>query len=483
MNPPIRRLAIACLVIFGALLVNATWLQVVDAKSLRNKPGNVRILLSEYEHQRGPIVVEPNAVARSVKTQDQLKYLRRYPFGPEYAPATGFYSVIYGATGIERAENSVLAGTDDRFFVRRLSDLVTGRTPQGGAVVLTLDPKAQDAAWNGLEGKVGAVVALDPRTGAVLALASRPSFNPSRLSSHNATAIRRYYGELQSSPHDPLLNRAIAQTYPPGSTFKVVTSAAALSTGKYTPDTSIPAPHVLPLPLSNHKLENFGGEVCSSSGHMTLQQALTISCNTAFAGLGLKLGADTLSQQAEAFGFNSAPRIPLLAAPSVFPNNLDRPQTALAAIGQYDVRATPLQMAMVAAGVANHGIVMSPYLVKQTEAPDLSVLETTQPQVYRRAVTSTVADDLTQMMISVVEHGTGTAAQIPGTAVAGKTGTAQHGEGAHPHAWFIAFAPAQDPQVAIAVLVEDGGNLGSEATGGALSAPVAAAVMRAVLGR
>jgi peptidoglycan glycosyltransferase len=441
----------------------------------------VRILLSEYEHQRGPIVAGRNAVARSRKTDDRFEYLRTYPGGQEYAPITGFYSIIYGATGIERTENGVLAGTDDRLFVRRLSDLVTGRTPQGGAVVLTVDQGAQDAAWQGLQGKKGAVVALDPRTGAVLALATNPSYDPAVLSSHNSESIRRNYARLQADPGDPLLDRAIAQTYPPGSTFKVVTSAAALSTGKYSPDTEIRAPHELTLPLTNHKLQNFGGEVCSSSGQMTLQQALTISCNTAFAGLGLKLGDDTLREQAEAFGFNSAPRIPLLTAPSVFPDDLDRPQTALAAIGQYDVRATPLQMAMVAAGVANNGIVMAPYLVKQLEAPDLSVLDTTQPKVYRRAVTGSVSDELTQMMVNVVEHGTGTAAQISGVTVAGKTGTAQHAEGESPHAWFIGFAPANNPEVAVAVLIEDGGDLGSEATGGRVAAPIAKSVMEAVL--
>ena len=482
MNPPVRRVAVACLILFAALLANATWLQLVDAKSLRNKPGNVRILLSEYEHERGPIVAGRIAIARSIPTKDRLKYLRVYPRGKEYAPITGFYSVIYGASGIERSENSVLAGTDDRLFVRRLSDLVTGRTPQGGPVVTTILPRAQDAAWQGLQGKRGAVVALDPRTGAIFALASTPSYNPSVLSSHNTTAIRRHYQRLVASGGSPLLDRAISQTYPPGSTFKVVTASAALSSGRFHPTTTIPAPHELPLPLSTHKLQNFGGEVCSPSGHMTLEEALVISCNTAFAGLGLRVGADALHHQAEAYGFNSAPQIPLTAATSVFPNHLDRPQTALSAIGQYDVRATPLQMAMVAGAIANNGVAMEPYLVKELEAPDFTVIATTNARVLGRAVSPSTAQDLRHMMIAVVAHGTGTAAQIRDVTVAGKTGTAQHGGGA-PHAWFIAFAPAYHPRVAVAVLVEDGGDLGNEATGGRVAAPIARSVIEAVLSR
>jgi peptidoglycan glycosyltransferase len=481
-NPPLRRLAIACLIIFGALFVNATWLQVVDAHNLRSKPGNTRVLLAEYEHARGPIVAGGNPVARSVKTNDRLKYLRIYPGGAEYAPATGYYSLTIGTSGIERTENPILSGDDDRLFVRRLSDLVTGRTPQGGAVVLTLDPKAQDAAWKGLDGVRGAVVALDPRTGAILALATRPSYNPSRLTTHNPARINAHYHDLLNAPGDPLLDRALAQTYPPGSTFKVVTSAAALSSGRYSPSTVIPAPNELRLPLTTHKLKNFGGETCSPSGRMTLQQALVISCNTAFAQLGLDLHAAALQRQAEAFGFNSSFAVPLQSATSVFPQHLNRPETALAAIGQFDVRVTPLQMAMVAAGIANHGVVMHPYLVKQVEAPDLSVLESAHPTEVGRAVSAPVADELRQMMEDVVNNGTGSSAQIPGVRVAGKTGTAQHGTGA-PHAWFIAFAPAEHPVVAVAVLVENGGSLAKEATGGRVAAPIARSVIEAVLGR
>src|SRR3954471_11156277 len=242
MNAPLRRLAIACLVMFGALLVNANWLTVVHAKALHNKPGNTRVLLSELRHQRGLIVAGNVTVARSVPSDDKYKYKRVYPQGPEYAPITGYFTILPSATGIEQAQNSILSGDDDRLFVRRVSDLLTGRTPRGGTVVLTVDPKAQDAAWKGLGSKTGAVVALDPRTGAVLALASTPSYDPNAFASHDTQAVERAAGRLVRDPRQPLLDRAIAQTYPPGSTFKVVTSSAALGSGNYQPTTVIPAP-------------------------------------------------------------------------------------------------------------------------------------------------------------------------------------------------------------------------------------------------
>jgi penicillin-binding protein A len=483
MNRPVRRLAIACLLLFGALLVNANYLQVVDAHSLRTNPHNARELLTSYDRQRGPIVAGKREVARSIPTNDRLKYLRTYPGGPEYAHVTGFYSFVLGAKDIEQSENELLAGLDDRLFGSRVSDIITGRKPQGGAVVLTIDPAAQDAAWRGLRGKTGAVVALDPKTGKVLAMASTPSYDPSVLTGHDGSVIERNWQRLLHTQGQPLLDRAIASTYPPGSLFKVVTSAAALGNG-YQPSTVIPAPNQYQLPLSTHRLSNFGGETCSPTGKMTLEKALEISCNTAFAQLGVKLGAGTLERVARGFGIGRDDlTIPMPVAPSVFPSSLDPAQTALAAIGQFDVRLTPLQAAMIAATVANHGVLMKPYLVDHTLTPDLSVLDRTAPEPLGQPISTSVAGELTSMMRQVVEHGTGTAAQIPGVAVAGKTGTAQHATGQPPHAWFIAFAPADDPQVAVAVLVENGGGLGSDATGGRVAAPIARSVIEAVLHR
>jgi penicillin-binding protein A len=484
-NRPLRRVAVACLALFGLLLLNVNYLQVVRADELRDDPRNSRVLLRTYERERGPIAVgtgrDRALVAWSVETDGTLRWLREYPEGPTYAHVTGFFSLVYGRTGVERVQDGVLSGDDDRLFVRRLSDYVTGREPAGGSVELTLDPRAQQAAYDGLGGNRGAVVALDPRTGAVLAMVSKPSYDPSRLSSFEPADIRAYYSELTEGAGDPLLNRAIQNTYPPGSTFKVVTAAAALSSGLVDITTRIPSPRELPLPQTAQPLRNFGGAACTGETS-TLADALRISCNTAFGWLGLELGEEPLREQARAFGFGEEGlQVPTRVATSGFPEDLAPPSLAQSAIGQFDVRTTPLQMAMIAAGVANDGEVMRPYLVSEVQAPDLARLEAADPEVLSRAVSSTVAGQLTEMMELVVSSGSGRRAQLPGVRVAGKTGTAQHAQGRPPHAWFIGFAPADDPQVAVAVVIEDGGTAGAEATGGSLAAPVARDVLRAVL--
>ena len=475
MNRPLRRVAVAALVLFAALLVNANIVQVVNANSLKNNPHNVRVLYSEYSRQRGPIVVGRTSVARSVATNDALKYLRIYPQGPLYAPVTGYFSLTFNSSAIERAENSTLSGDSDQLFVKRLSDYFTGRQPQGGAVVLTIDPRAQQAAYAGLAGRRGAAVAIDPRTGAILALVSSPSYDPSRISTHNSAANTRAWNAYLHDPDSPLLDRAISQTYPPGSTFKVVTTAAALSSGRYTPSSRIKAPNSLKFNDSNRQLHNFQGETCAGGGQMTLADALRVSCNTAYGALGIALGSNALRDQAEAFGFGRSLSIPLPAVPSRFVPEAGQALTADSAIGQASDAVTPLQMAMVAAGVANGGVVMKPYLVAQTRAPDSSVLTQAHPEQLGRAVSPAVAGELTTMMERVVQNGTGTAAQIPGVAVAGKTGTAENVPGRRTHAWFICFAPATNPQIAVAVVVENGG------TGGVAAAPIARRILEATL--
>ena len=485
MNRPIRRVAVAVLVLFGLLLVNVNYLQVVKAGEYRDDPRNARVLLRTYSQERGPISVlagsQQQRIAFSKATGDQLKYLRQYPSGPTYAHVTGFVSLVYGTPqGVERSQDRVLSGEDERLFVRRLSDYFTGRPPSGGSVLLTVDPAAQDAAVKGLAGKRGAVVALDPKTGAVLALASAPTFDPAQLSSHDSAAMRAYYDKLTKDPGHPLLNRAIGATYPPGSTFKVITTAAALQSGGLHADSQVPAPRELTLPQTTSTLKNFGGESCGGTT-ISLADALRISCNTAFGSLGLQLGA-AVRERAQAFGFDSGGLdLPTSVAMSRYPERTNPPQSAQSAIGQYDVRATPLQMALVAAGIANGGKIMKPQLVKEVQGPDLTTLTAPQPELWRTATTGDVAAQVGAMMEGVVTSGTGTSAQIPGVRVAGKTGTAQHAAGAAPHAWFIGYAPADDPKVAVAVLVEDGGSLGSDATGGAVAAPIARAVMQAVL--
>ena len=482
MTRQVRRIALVMGLLLGALLVNLTWIQVLHADDYRNRSGNTRLILEEYDRERGPILVGRSQVAQSIHTDDSLKYLRVYKPGAEYAPVTGFYSIVYGATGLERAENDVLSGSDNRFFVDRVRQLFAGTKPRGGGVSTTLNAAAQDAAWNALGGRKGAVVAINPSTGAILALVSSPSFDPNLLSGHKPDLIREAYQKYEADPDKPLLNRPLAVTYPPGSTFKLVTTAAALESGRFTPTTVIPGPAEYQLPNSTKKLKNWSGTPCGPGGKVTLEEALAVSCNTAFAWLGNELGADALRAQAQKFGFDSSFQVPMNAATSRFPANPDPAETAQSAIGQFDVRATALQMAMVGAAIGNNGVTMNPYLVDQILAPDLSVLEQTQPSIFRQAMTPQNAANELAMMVNVVNNGTGSNAQIPGVNVGGKTGTAQTGNGTPPHAWFVAVAPAEAPQVAVAVVVENGGGA-PEISGNKLAAPIAKAVIEAVLGQ
>lgn len=481
MSRQIRRLSFVFGLLLIALLANVTLIQVINARDYRDRPGNQRILLAEYDRERGPILVASDPVARSVETGNTLTYIRKYNNGPLYAPVTGFYSLVYGATGLERTENRILNGKADIFTVDRIQQLVSGRQPVGGAVTTTIDAAAQRAAFKGLKGKRGAVVAIEPATGRILASVQMPSFDPNRLSSHDPADIREYYAELEADPQKPLLNRPVVSLNPPGSTFKVVTAAAALASGRFTADSVLPGPKAYQLPNSTKKLRNWNGRECGPGGKVTLEQALAISCNTAFAWLGNELGASAIRKQADAFGFDHSFEIPLRAATSLFPADPDAPQTALSAIGQFDVRATALQMAMVAAAIGNSGRTMNPYLVQEIRGPDLSILQTTEPTQYADAMKPSDSLSLTDMMVNVVQNGTGSNAQISGIRVAGKTGTAQTGNDSPSVAWFISFAPAAAPKVAVAVVIEESG--APEVSGNGLAAPIAKAVMEAVLQR
>jgi penicillin-binding protein A len=474
-NAPLRRVAISVLVLFTLLIINVNYIQVVRSDELRTNSSNTRVLAAEYDRERGAIIVDGEPVALSVPTDGRLRYLRNYPEGALYAAVTGYHSIIYNNAGIERAENDILSGQDPRLAFRRLADMFTGRDPAGGDVVLTLDPAVQAAAMAGLEGVTGAVVALDPSTGAVLGMASSPSYDPTQLSSHDPEAIREFAAQLDAADPDPRINQATREIYPPGSVFKVIVSAAALEEG-YTPETVIPAPDLLTLPNSTRTLENFGGSSCSSSEEQPLIDALTISCNTAFAQLGIELGEDKIRETAEAFGIDDEKRsIPLPVVGSTVGEIEDDAALGQTSIGQRDVRVTTLQAAMIAAAVANDGSLMTPYLVDQLRAPDLSVIDETTPEELSRAVSEEIAGQLTEMMLSVVENGSGRSAQIDGVKVAGKTGTAETPD-APDHNWFIGFAPADDPTIAVAVFVKNGGG-----TGGDVSAPIAREVIQAYL--
>jgi len=485
-NTPIRRLAVVIAALFTALLVASTVVQFTQAKSLNAMASNKRTLLDSYSRERGSIIVAGQAVAKSVPVQDQYRFLRTYPQDKLYAQTTGFYSYAVGAPyGLEHAADDLLSGDADTLFVRRMTDLITGRKTSGATIELTLDPKAQEAADKALGDNKGAVVALDPKTGAILAMVSHPSYDPNPLSSHDLNKAAKAWQALSTDKDKAYLNRTINGVYPPGSTFKVVTAAAALESGVVSDENStVPGPPELDLPLTSTNLPNEDGRACGPGNETTLIHALEISCNTAFGSLGLELGGEKIRAQAAKFGFGDALQIPMRVSVSSVPADLNAPQAAQAAIGQYDVRATPLQMAMVAAGIANQGSVMTPYLIQSVRSANLDIIESTpDPVELSQAVSEQTASTLTKMMVSVVDNGSGARAQIDGVEVAGKTGTAQHDPGKPPHAWFISFAPATDPKVAVAVVVEDGGVTGSEIGGGRVAAPIAREVMEAVLSR
>ncbi|WAL65561.1 penicillin-binding protein 2 [Amycolatopsis cynarae] len=487
MNKPMRRVGIAMLVMVVLLLANITYIQVVKADDYRTDSRNQRVLLDEYARQRGSIVsqFDGQVLADVTATNDKLKFQRRYLNGPMYAPATGYYSVRYGSAGLERAEDDILNGSDPRLFVRRLSDMVTGRDPRGGNVQLTINPVVQQALYNAMmsHGYTGAAVAMNPKTGEILGMVSTPSYDPNPLTSHDGTEQQQAWSNYTKDPKNPMLNRAISETYPPGSTFKLVVAAAELENGA-SPDTPVSnAPNVT-LPGTSTTLENYGGEVCPGT---TFKDALAHSCNVPFATFAGQLGADKLRATAANFGIGMTN----LAIPQkVVASSLgDLDSTAAlyqSGIGQRDVRLTPLQDCLLAATVANGGMAMKPQLVKKLLAPDLSDLEGFTPEELtgKPALSAANAEILKQMMEASEDNtkGLGKRADIK---IASKTGTAEHGtdpKNTPPHAWYTAFAPADAPQIAVAVVVESGGNRGLEATGGTVAAEIGRAAINAQLG-
>lgn len=487
MNPPIRRLGAVAAFLFACLLVSSTSIMFFQSSSLAARSDNRRSLLASYDRERGQILVGGTPIAKSVSTDDDLRWERTYPAGRLYSHVTGYFSFTYGAGGgVEGSEDALLSGRSDKLFYRRISDLVNGRQPAGASLELTIDPRAQKAADEALGDQRGAVVALDPRTGAILAMVSHPDYDPAVLSSHRFSEVSAAWKQLNATAGSPMVNRAIGgNQYPPGSVFKLVTTAAALESGRYTEETRVPAPATLKLPLSSRPLTNWQHGRCTGSTEVTLQQALETSCNTAFGNVGMALGGDALAEMAGKFGFGDQLAVPMRVSPSTVPAGMDKAQSAQAAIGQYDVRVTPLQVAMVSAAIANKGIVMKPHLVKSVRGDNLSVLDEPDPEQLSKAMSSDNAGKVAGMMQAVVEQGTGSNARIRGVKVGGKTGTAQQGNGKPPHAWFTAIAPLdapQDkPQVAVAVVVEDGGAAGAETGGNKSAAPIARRVIEAVI--
>ncbi|MEU5532354.1 penicillin-binding transpeptidase domain-containing protein [Streptomyces sp. NPDC020362] len=473
-----------CALLLVALLANAARVQVVQAGSYDANPANRRPTIARYQQPRGDILVGGEPVTGSKDTREQLRYERTYRNGPLYAPVTGFASQMYGASLLENAEDGVLSGSDPMLAPFPLWHDVTRRPSPGGNVVTTLDRRAQQAAYQGLRGRKGAVAAIEPTTGRVLALVSTPSYDPAELSG-NSEATASAWERLNHDPEKPMLNRAVVQTYPPGSTFKVVTAAAALDAGVVTDlDGATRSPDPYRLPGTTTRLIN-EGDGCRDA---SVREAFTWSCNTVFAKLGVDVGVENMSATAQAFGFNdSRLRIPFPVSPSTFDTHVDKAQLALSSIGQYNTRATPLQMAMVAAAVANGGRLRAPYLVERTTRRGGETLLGDWVRPDRQVMRPSTAVRLRELMTDVVSEGTGANAAIPGATVGGKTGTAQHGVGNSgvPYAWFVSWAQADadlEPKVAVAVVVEDAAADRGEISGGGDAAPIAKEVMRAVLG-
>lgn len=501
MNKPIRAVSLFCLVLSVALLVNVTYLQFWKAEDYNEDPYNARSAEAAFSRERGLILSGQSPVARSRPVDDRFEYLRVYPRGPLYAPLTG-YLQINSQTGIERSQNAVLSGEDPRLFVNRLVDLVQGEANKGGNVELTIDPQAQRAAYDALAETVGpegegSVVAIQPKTGRVLAMVSLPSYDPNRLASHDTAERSQAYTQLDSDEKQPLLNRAIQTRLFPGSTFKIVTAASAIENGLYKVGDQVPSGGAYQLPGTSgdqNVVDNEGRYLCDSAT-VSFEIAMEQSCNTAFARMAVELGPERLRETAEAFGFNSdylsdppgqvqsvypTEVVDVVDGEEQEPRELNDAETARTGFGQFEVQATPIQMAMVAAAIANRGSLMRPYTVEELQTADYQTLEATDPEELRSAISPETAAQVTELMVGTVAEGTASPASIAGIDVAGKTGTAQRGvEGAPPYGWFVSFAPAENAEVAVAVMIQEAP--GKEIAGGQLGGPIAKAVMEAVM--
>jgi peptidoglycan glycosyltransferase len=492
MERRIRRLGIALVLLFAVLFAQLAYVQVFAADDIKNNPANFsRQLIAEYNVQRGKILTADGLVlAESVPAPNgsRYRYERRYPQGDLYGYITGFYSRIYGRSALEQSMNSYLSGEAPELAISTFTDLFLGREKRGGNIFVTVDPSLQELARTALGPNQGAVVAIDPRSGDILALYSTPGFDPSELSSGSDAEMRRAWKRLNADPDKPLLALSHQELFLPGSSFKIVTASAALENG-FGLDSPWPNPHRLTLPLTNEQLQNFGDDFCNGgSSRVTLIQAFEESCNVTFAEVGLRLGAERLAAQARAYGLCGTlpPERTTCAGPLISfelpfqngrfpePEYFERndPLLAFSAIGLDNDLVNPLQMALMASAVANGGEMPQPRIVSEIRDSQGRVVREFGVGTVRRAISASTAAALTQMMIAVVNNGSGYRAAIPGIQVAGKTGTATNGEGRPPNAWFTAFAPAQDPRIAVSVIVLDGGDLGNEATGGQVAAPI-----------
>ncbi len=481
MNRQIRFVGLGMLVLFLALFLQLNYLQVVDANKLAHDPRNTRIATRDFSRPRGDILsADGKVLAHSVPSNDIDKLLRTYPAGALFAQIVGYYSFTYGSDGVERQYDGQLSGRSAPIGVNNIGGLFTAQD-RSETVTLTIDSRVQFAAATALGNRRGAVVAIVPSTGAILAMWSYPSYDNTPLASHNPKVAAQAWNSYQADALTPMLARAFRERFFPGSTFKLVTASAVYDHDPALATKVYPTLGALPLPNTNHlTLSNFGGETCGG----TLPTLLRVSCNSGFAQIGLDLGASNLAAEANAFGFDQRPPLDLPnPAVSNFPPASsfaqDLPGVAKSAIGQQDVSATPLEMALVAAGLANGGVIMRPHVLENIKDSEGQIVQSYQPQPWLTATSAATALTMRGLMIQVVQAGTGTAAQLPGVQVAGKTGTAQTGNNTV-HTWFVAFAPADAPQVAVAVLVENQ-PASNDFTGGQIAAPIAKKVIQAAL--
>ncbi|MEU7580727.1 penicillin-binding transpeptidase domain-containing protein [Streptomyces sp. NPDC041068] len=480
MNKTIRHASVFTLILVLALLVRATWVQFYDSKALADDKLNRRNVIEQYANPLGDIIVGGEAITGSARTNGgDLAYKRTYKNGELYSPVTGYSSQVYGATQLEGIYKDVLDGTDNR--LKNPLDTVTNKKADPGDVVTTIDPAVQKAGYKALGDKKGAAVAIDPKTGKILGMVSTPSYDPSKISGSRDS---KAWKELTDDEDKPMVNRALRQPLPPGSTFKLVVAAAALEDGLYNSvdtKTDSPNPYTLPGTATVLKNENQSAP-CENA---TIRTGLQYSCNNVFAKMAVDLGQDKVEAMAEKMGFNADKLdVPVRASKSVYPSDMDKAQTGLSGIGQFDVTATPLQMSMVSAAIANGGELAKPHMVSQVTDSNGDVLEKYDDGDSQRVMSSSTAEGLQSAMQTVVEKGTGSNAQIDGATVGGKTGTAQHGENNSktPYAWFTSYAKGSDgKEVAVAVMIESSSAARDEVSGNGLAAPIAKAMMAAAL--
>ncbi len=480
MRRELKRVSLVIFVMFLSLFISSTGIQVISADDLATDQRNVRSIYDSYKTQRGSILVDGKPIAESIPVDDVYRYNRVYS-DEMYSSVTGFFSLYQGATGLESATNSYLTGQNSSQFFEQINALLSGNPVAGASVELTIDPDVQKAAWDALGDKKGAVVAINPTTGNILAMVSKPAFDANELAVHEGATSNANYKALIEDEDGPLLNRAYSELYAPGSVFKLVVAAAALESGEYTADSTFPNPSKYTLPGTSTVVMNSGEGKCGGAATVSIADALRLSCNVPFAQLGIALKQNRISSQAGLFGFSKNIEFPMTSVASVYPSGMDDAQTGLSAFGQFDVRVTPLQMAMVSAAIANKGVLMQPNLIENVLTANLSVLHQPSPSVFSQPMSATTAKSMTEMMVGAVSNGVSGNARISGVEVAGKTGTAQNGTDQPYTLWFTGFAPANNPQVAVAVVIADGGGLGQSGRGNSLAAPVAKKVMQAVL--